>query len=127
MFTPQQYRAKADQYQELGKQTAVANEVREFQALERSFATLADNEEWLQTNSDKTVRGKAADHPADPALAAEEEHILRSLGAAVILQWSKIPRKLQRELFDSAGSMGSLLQTKGLRAQLARFLHRHKD
>ena len=127
MFTPQQYRAKADQYQELGKQTAVANEIREFQALERSFTTLADNEEWLQTNSDKTVRGTAADRPADPALAAEEEHILRSLGAAVILQWRTIPRKLQRELFDSAGSMGSLLQTKGLRAQLARFLHRHKD
>ena len=68
MFTPQQYRAKADQYQELGKQTAVANEIREFQALERSFATLADNEEWLQINSDKTVQGAAADRPADPAL-----------------------------------------------------------
>jgi hypothetical protein len=61
------------------------------------------------------------------ALAAEEEHILRCLGAAVIMQWNNIPKKLQRELFDSAGSMGDLLGTKALRAKVARFLHKHKD
>jgi hypothetical protein len=39
-------------------------------------------------------------------LAQEEEHILRCLGAALIMQWGTLPRKLQRELFDNAGAMG---------------------
>jgi hypothetical protein len=43
------------------------------------------------------------------------------------MQWSTIPQKLQRELFDNAGSMGQLLQTSTLRGQIARFLHKHKD
>jgi hypothetical protein len=37
------------------------------------------------------------------------------------------PRKLQRELFDNAGSMGDLLGTEALRGKVARFLHKHKD
>ena len=32
--------------------------------------------------------------------------------------------KLQRELFDNAGSMGELLTTTDLRAKVARFLHK---
>jgi hypothetical protein len=43
------------------------------------------------------------------------------------MQWNTIPAKLQRELFDTAGSMGELLATAGLRGQIARFLHKHKD
>jgi hypothetical protein len=43
------------------------------------------------------------------------------------MQWNTIPTKLQRELFDTAGSLGDLLQTTELRGQIARFLHRHKD
>jgi hypothetical protein len=38
-----------------------------------------------------------------------------------------MPTKLQRELFDTAASMGELLQTAELRGQVARFLHEHKD
>jgi hypothetical protein len=34
-------------------------EKRKFQNLERSFATLAENEEWLSTNHDKTVHRTA--------------------------------------------------------------------
>ena len=60
-------------------------------------------------------------------LADEEEHILRCLGAALIMQWNTLPTKLRRELFDNAGSMGALLETPALRAQIARFLHKHKD
>ncbi|MGB8639253.1 MAG: hypothetical protein WCD30_14125, partial [Pseudolabrys sp.] len=56
-----------------------------------------------------------------------EEHILRCLGAAVIMQWNTIPTKLQRELFDTAGSLGDVLKTSELRGQIARFLHDHKD
>ena len=43
------------------------------------------------------------------------------------MQWNTIPKKLQRELFDTAGSLGDVLQTVKLRGQLARFLHNHKD
>ena len=43
------------------------------------------------------------------------------------MQWNTIPTKLQRELFDTAGSMGDVLKSAGLRGQIARFLHKHKD
>lgn len=38
-----------------------------------------------------------------------------------------MPTKVQRELFDTAGSLGELLQTTALRGEIARFLHKHKD
>ena len=60
-------------------------------------------------------------------LRNEEEHILRCLGAALIMQWNTLPTQLRRELFDNAGSMGALLQTPALRGRIARFLHKHKD
>jgi hypothetical protein len=63
-------------------------------------------------------------HVAD---ADVEERILRCLGAAVIMQWNTIPTKLQRELFDTAGSVGDVLKSSELRAQIARFLHKQKD
>ena len=34
---------------------------------------------------------------------------------------------LQREIFDTAGSVGKLLETAALRGQIARFLHKHKN
>jgi hypothetical protein len=43
------------------------------------------------------------------------------------MEWNNIPRKLQRTLFDNAGSMGDVLSTKALRGRVARFLHKHKD
>ena len=52
---------------------------------------------------------------------------MRCLGAALIMQWNTLPTKLQRELFDNAGSMGELLKTAALRGQIARFLHKHKN
>jgi hypothetical protein len=70
------------------------------------------------------VVGKGFDRKA---IAESEEHILRCLGAAVIMQWNTIPAKLQRGLFDTAGSLGDLPQTVTLRGQIARFLHNHKD
>jgi hypothetical protein len=57
------------------------------------------------TNFDQTVHASDKDRLEGDALAAEEKHILRCLGAAVIMQWNNIPKKLQRELFDSAGVM----------------------
>jgi rubrerythrin len=126
MFTPEQYRAKANQYTELAKSAGSNDERDEFQNLQRSFSVMADNEQWLADNHDQTVHTAGASESRE-VLAAEEEHVLRCLGAALIMQWNAIPTKLQRELFDNAGSMGSLLDIQALRAQIARFLHKHKD
>jgi len=127
MFSSKQYRARATEYVELGKKTDVPNKIHEFKDLERSFTVLADNEEWLASNFDKMVHAPDKDRNEGEALAAEEEHILRCLGAAVIMQWNNIPKKLQRELFDNAGAMGDLSDTKALRGKIGRFLHKHKD
>ena len=43
------------------------------------------------------------------------------------MQWNAIPTGLQRELFDTAGSLGDVLKTAALRGEIARFLHSHKD
>ena len=67
------------------------------------------------------------DQSRDAAFAAEEEHVLRCLGAAVIMQWNALPTTLQREIFDTAGSVGELVETAALRGQIARFLHKHKN
>lgn len=126
MFTAKQYRAKAAEYARRIEHTAVPGEVREFRDLERRFSQLADNEDWLADNFEKTIHA-VGKQQAGSALAADEEHILRCLGASVIMLWSVIPTKLQRELFDNAGTMGGVLATAALRGKIARFLHNHKD
>jgi hypothetical protein len=130
MSTAEQFRAKAAEYAELLKKTDVPSEIREFQRSEHSFDLMAQNEDWLADNFDKTVHPQdqgVVKHTGNTILAETEEHILRCLGAAVIMQWNTIPTKIQRELFDTAGSLGELLQTEALRGQIARFLHDHKD
>jgi len=127
MFTPSQYRQKAFRYGELVKTASSSNERREFQVLEQSFTNLANNEQWLADNHDKTIRSTKCVQTSDANLAQEEEQILRCLGAALILQWNTLPQKLRRELFDNAGSMGELLETPELRGRIARFLHMHKN
>jgi hypothetical protein len=127
MFAPGQYRAKAAEFTELARTANNSDEMHEMQKLERSFSVLADNEQWLADNHDKTVHGPQHDQLDEAALAAQEERVLRCLGAALLMRWNTLPRKLQRELFDDAGSMGELLDTAGLRGQVARFLHKHND
>jgi hypothetical protein len=65
------------------------------------------------------------DRDALTSLGKEEEHILRCLGAAVIMQWNDLPTDVQHELFDQAVSMGKLRQTAELKRLIATFLHRH--
>lgn len=127
MFSSEQYRAKAAEYFELAEKAHSPDEIRQFRDLERRYTVMADNEELLNNDFDKTVQTPDTDGPEGDALAAEGEHVLRCLGAAVIMEWNNIPKKLQRELFDNAGSMGDLLRTKALRGKVARFLHKHKD
>ncbi|MGA2127063.1 MAG: hypothetical protein ABSG76_13015 [Xanthobacteraceae bacterium] len=128
MSASDQYRARAAEFAELARTASIPEESREHRKLEQSFTSLAINEEWLAGNFDKTLHAPQLDQNGDPAaLPPDEEQILRYLGAAVIMQWSTIPKKLQRELFDSAGAMGEMLDTTTLRGQIARFLHNHKD
>ena len=69
---------------------------------------------------------KGGPQKARDDLAKEEEHILRCLGAAVIMQWDDLPTAIQRELFEHAISMGKLHHTAELKGQIARFLHKHQ-
>lgn len=135
MFTADQFRKKAAEFAELTKTTNVPSEIREFQRSKQSFTDLAQNEDWLAANFDKMIRSRdihaqsevVGNRRDSNAVAEIEEHILRCLGAAVIMQWNTIPTKLQRELFDTAGSLGDIPKTAALRGQIARFLHNHKD
>ena len=134
MFAAKQFQKKAAESAEALKNTDVPSEIRELKRSERSFTDLVQNETWLADSFDKMIRSRgldaqdgAAGKPLDQNTVAEvEEHILRCLGAAVIMQWNTIPTKLQRELFDTAGSLGDA-RTTILRGQIARFLHDHKD
>lgn len=87
---------------------------------------LADNEQWLADSYHDTVTGAEQNRASGITLADEEEHILRCLGAAVMMHWNALPTTLQRELFDTAGSLGDVLKTVTLRSRIARFLHSHK-
>jgi hypothetical protein len=127
MFKSQQYRAKATEYGELVKTSISPEESREFQKLERRFASLADNEQVLADDHNSAVHVSNHDQSRGAALAVEEEYVLRCLGAALIMQWNTLPTTLQREVFDTAGSVGKLLETATLRGQIARFLHKHKN
>lgn len=135
MFTAEEFRVRAAEYAEKLRHTNNPSEVRDLNRLKESFTLLAKNEDWLARNFDRIVHAQdvapqpeAAAKPVDSRTVAEvEEHVLRCLGAAVIMQWNTIPTKLQRELFDTAGSLGDVLQTAALRGQIARFLHDHKD
>jgi hypothetical protein len=127
MFTSKQYRAKAIEYGDLAKSSIGSSQKRDFRKLELRFAMLADNEQSLAEDYQDALSDAEQDRSDGITLADEEEHILRCLGAALILQWNTLPTKLRRELFDNASSMGALLETAALRGQMARFLHRHKN
>jgi hypothetical protein len=134
MITPQQFRERAVEFGELVKQTHHPDAIRELQRQQRAFADLADNEDWMSRNLDKTVPPTSPDvsdlpTPAedDPIVSEDKGYILACLGAAVIMQWNTFPTRLQKELFDNASSMGELLQSDVLKGQIARFLHNHKD
>jgi hypothetical protein len=59
MFNAEQYRAKAAEYRERARKTDNPSEIREFEILARTFSELADNEEWIEQNSEKIMHGPA--------------------------------------------------------------------
>ena len=131
MFTAQQYRAEAARYDGFLAAAQSPAEAAEYRGLKQSYALHADNLDWLAANAGKTVISDPHDPPfrrrrdPDPDAAnAEQENILRCLGAAVIQNWNTIPTKLQRALFEAASSSG---RAASLKQAIAQFLHDHKD
>jgi hypothetical protein len=141
MFTVDQYRSKARVYEMLLKTACSPAEAVEYRDLQRSYTSLADNLDWLAANTGRTVDGqseterrkgierarRAAEHAEQQEAGnAEQENILRCLGAAVILNWNTIPTKLQRALFEAASTIQGA-EAAPLREVLAQFLHDHKN
>jgi vacuolar-type H+-ATPase catalytic subunit A/Vma1 len=124
MFKAQQYHEQATKYGERVRNAVNTDERRKYQDLADRFVELSNNERDLAATYHDAV--DEAHRSCEEVLAAEEEQVLRCLGAALIMQWETLPASLQRELFDTAGSVGKLLETVDLRAQIARFLHKHK-
>jgi hypothetical protein len=117
-----------DTWESEGGGSAVA--VGGFDAAHTALSDIADwrannNADWLPSRSDGNTFKN--DDAQALVLANEEDRILRCLGAAVMMRWNTLPTKLQRELFDTASSVGELLQAGALKGQIARFLHKHKD
>ena len=132
MFTAEQYRAKAAEYDGFLAAAQSPAEIAEYRGLKQSYALHADNLDWLAANAGKTMSTEVRDPPRrkrrdrDGAYE-EQENILRCLGAAVMLNWNTIPTKLQRALFEAASGIQDSGQAAPLKDALAQFLHDHKD
>ena len=95
--------------------------MRRFHERQYRFASLANNEEVLADDYDNAVHVAEQDGSRGAALAAEEELVLRCLGAAIFMHWNALPTTLRREIFDTAGSVGKLIETAALGGQIADF------
>jgi hypothetical protein len=113
MHTDRQYRAKATQYTQLLKTTTSAAEALELRMREQSYITLADNNEWLKANLEKTLGRTTPDSWYNDVILTKHKKYT-------------LPKKIQ-QLFDDAGSRAGVAQTERLRGQLARFLDKHRD
>jgi hypothetical protein len=127
MFQANLNRAKAPPSKLFQKAADGPHDQASFQKLAQRLNMLTDNENSIAENQ-ASIFPSADPIPGHklPLPASQEEHILRCLGAAVILQWNSLPRKLRRELFDKAGSIADLLEPV-LKGQIARYLHVHKN
>jgi hypothetical protein len=56
MVTAKQYRVKANVCGELSREAAEPGQIRKYQDSSDSFNSLADNEDWLARNVDKTLQ-----------------------------------------------------------------------
>jgi hypothetical protein len=81
--------------------------------------------DWENEGGAPQVTGQN-DRNQQAGLAAEEEHILQCLGAAVLSQWNSLPTDIQRQLFRHALSGDPSRDAVRLKEQIARFLHDHK-
>lgn len=76
-----------------------------------------------QNRSINQMAGRESD---GEQLTLAERRILQRLGVAVLTGWNDLPVDVQRTLFKSASDSGASA-TSDIPAQIARFLHDHKD
>jgi hypothetical protein len=80
MFSAEQYRAKAAEFRALlANIPRSPRETSELRNLEQTYTMLAENEEWMAMNIDKTIR-RRENRDNGTSLAEEEEQILRCVG-----------------------------------------------
>jgi rubrerythrin len=77
MVPPKQYRAKAIEFGGLIEASITSNERREYQQLQRKFAELADNEQWVADNHEQTLHA-ADNEQATATVLAEHERSINS-------------------------------------------------
>ena len=114
MFSAEQYRAKAAEYAALlANMPCSPNETSEFRNLEQTYTALAENEEWMAINVDKTVhRRKNRDNRT--GLDEDEEQILRCVAPAAIMQVNMVPTELRQELAGGANLLVSSHMSAGM-------------
>lgn len=61
------------------------------------------------------------------SLSQSEREVLQCLGAAVVIEWTKLPTDVQSALFKRASAKNGTSGAAEVRARIARFLHDHKD
>jgi hypothetical protein len=71
MVTAKQYRAKSNACSEFSKETLDPDQIRKYRDSSDSFGSLADNEDWLAGNLDKTLQAAEDKPPGQGSLAAE--------------------------------------------------------
>jgi hypothetical protein len=64
------------------------------------------------------VRGRVLKYTED------DEHILRRLGAALVVQWDELPGNLRQLLIDQATNMSDRHSTVQLRQQIETFIEK---
>ena len=57
----------------------------------------------------------------------DDEHILRRLGGAVVVQWSSLPKDIQDQLQKQAGLMADRFVTVQLKEQIQLFIEAHHE
>ncbi len=61
------------------------------------------------------------------SLDEAELQILSRLGAALLSEWNTLPTELQRSIFTRASTLHAATDGFRIKAEIARFLHEHKD
>ena len=110
MFTANQYRTKAAEYSELLKAATLPAETREFRRLEQSYRTLAENEEWMADNHEKTNSPGAGEDWYGYVNATGPARLTPVLHAKQL--------RLARELVPAAALIGVLINPDSPKAEL---------
>jgi hypothetical protein len=100
---------------------------------ERSMARVGAGNEaatpvdaWEAEGGTSTGAGGAGESDASPRPSLDRL-LLERLGAALVDEWSNLPARLQRTVYERAVSESSPSNRSTIRRQMARFLHDHKN